>query len=171
MKKSKSPEIIRVILAIGLGLAMIFHPVASQTLLEKLFGWLALIGGTIMYIESYRKRFTYNLWYFWILEGMVHWTAGLFLLAYPSISLSGFLLVLGLWAFAMGMLLLGHYLTLRNSRRNNNNMLIRSILSFLAGILIIFSPFDTDVATTVFLGAFILLYGISSGVVLLKVTK
>jgi uncharacterized membrane protein HdeD (DUF308 family) len=73
-----------------------------------------------------------------------------------------FIIIIGLWAVIIGLVLLFSYFKKVLPGFSNSFLLIVSILSLLAGVLILINPFESTRFITILIGIYALVYGLFS---------
>lgn len=151
--------IIRGILAILFGILALFYPEITLYALALAFGAFTLIGGTFLVIISLQNRRFTRLWSYWLFEGIVDLVIGLLVLLNPGISVSFFLVIMGLWAILGGIILVLLFNRLRRQTSKRHGILVVGIFSILFGIVLLLNPFRSAMVLAMIIGFFAIVYG------------
>ena len=150
------------ILAVVLGLIIIFWPEMTIETTGTAFGIFLLAGGLLMTATYIRHRRHQHSW-LWLAEGMIDFAAGIYILAVPGISARFFLGVAGIWAILMGCILFLYFYNSRMIRALIRYLILSvSVLSFITGVLVLWNPFQNTNMLVIFFGIYAMLYGITS---------
>jgi len=147
------------LLAIIFGLIALFFPRITLVTLAFYFGIFAILAGLFMTIGAFRIRQHTRNWYLWLIEGIFDILIGLFIVTRPEISVSVFLIIIGLWAIIMGLVLIVSYYRVHKIVFQKRNVLFAGIIALLFGILILWHPFGSGVVITALIGIFAIAYG------------
>lgn len=150
---------LRGLLALMFGIFALLFPRATVLALVLYFGALTLFGGAMLVVLAIRRARHHESWGWWMLEGVVDIVFGLFVVLYPGISVSVFVLFLAAWALVIGVIQVISALRLRRRFRYWWLTLLYGLLAIVFGILIFFNPFGGAVAVVVAIGVFALVYG------------
>jgi uncharacterized membrane protein HdeD (DUF308 family) len=150
------------ILAMIFGLVAVFFPGITLAALGIYFAISILIGGISLLAGAAQMKRTNHHWYFLVPEGIIGVLIGIVILARPKLAATVFITIIGLWAVIIGLVLLFSYFRKVLPGFSNSFLLIVSILSLLAGVLILINPFESTRFITILIGIYALVYGLFS---------
>lgn len=129
--------LIKGILMIVFGVWLLQSPNENLQKLSMIFGLLILAGGLLEVSLSFNNRKTNSKWEWTLVSGVFDILLGAFLMANPAFLLLLITLLISLWLFFRGILLLRSALTLK--KENNQNYIYSLIFGiFLIVIALIF---------------------------------
>lgn len=132
--------LIRGLLALVLGIALLAFPAAGLWTIAILFGAYAFVDGIFALVASVRMAHTDNRWIWLLLEGVVGIAAGIFAALYPGIAVVTLALLLGAWAIVTGILAIASALSARQHVPNEWLWVLSGVVSVIFGFAIFWSP-------------------------------
>lgn len=148
---------IKGVLAIIFGLIIFLTPQIGAVALAYYFGFLALFAGMFMIVAAFVHRSSNQNWGWWLFEGILDILLGIIVLAYPVMTIAIFVIFVGVWAIFMGAAQIINFFTVSNGKWL---FLLSGIISVIFGILLILNPLFGALSLTIFIGAFVTIYGI-----------
>jgi len=171
--KSANPNrnLIRGIISIAVGIAIIFVPDLSINLVIQILGGLLIVDGLInLFVTIINKSKQQNVMMI-VPRGTTSLIFGAFLVLFPS-------LIVGIFVFLIGFILIiagGSQLIAQISRRSILGfswlITIFSLIGLLAGVFMLINPFKSAVTILILVGALIVLYGVGELVWSFKIRK
>lgn len=171
--KSANPNrnLIRGIISIAVGIAIIFVPDLSINLVIQILGGLLIVDGLInLFVTIINKSKQQNVMAI-VPRGTTSLIFGTFLVLFPS-------LIVGIFVFLIGFILIiagGSQLIAQISRRSILGfswlITIFSLIGLLAGFFMLINPFKSAVTILILVGALIVLYGVGELVWSFKIRK
>lgn len=148
------------LVAIIIGLVALFLPETSTNLFIRILGGIALAGGISLIIVDIRNRKQEKSWGLWFAQGLALLIPGVLFLTAPQFVLSLIFTILGIWAIIVGVFHIYTVFSLRDVFANYLVSLLNGILMLAIGILLIARPINFASTITVFIGIFLLIYGV-----------
>lgn len=150
------------ILAIIFGLIAILFPGITLIGLAVYLAITLLIGGILLTISAIRSRERVSIWPLMLFEGAIGILIGIIILARPQEAAAFFLIIMGLWAMAVGLIFIISYFSIRLVEHLKPVYLIIGILSTVTGLIIILNPFESTRVIVILIGIYAIVYGIFS---------
>src|SRR5260370_20159973 len=132
--------LVRGLLAIGFGIALLVFPLAGLFVIAILFGAYALVDGVLALVAATRMRHEGGSWGWLVLEGVVGIIAGIFAAIWPGLAVFTLAILLGAWAIVTGVLAIASAFTARLHVPGEWLWLLSGLVSVLFGIAIFWSP-------------------------------
>lgn len=152
-------SVLRGLVAILVGLAIIIWPGATLIICLTLFGFFALTSGIIQVITAFRGRTVGGCWLL-LMEGLLGIGIGLLTLLRP-ISTGVFLLIVAaVWAIITGAFQIGVAIRLRQEIENEWLLAVAGIVSILFGVLFAVWPIAGATAILWVIGAYVVALGL-----------
>ncbi len=159
------------IIALLLGLFAIFSPEGTLVTLAKYFGFLVVLAGIIFgigVISRIRKKEPYT----WLLiEAIIIIVLGAIILLYTEQSLNIFVIILGIWAVAMGIMQFMLLASIKDEVENKKVILLNAIITVAFGVVLFFNPFTAAKIFVVLFGIAALIVGVLLIMVAFSVKK
>ncbi len=152
--------LIRGILALALGVALPFFPIAALITIVILFGFYAIVDGIVALVSAFRMTHTDGRWVWLTVEGIVGLAAGAYALFNPGVAILALSWLLGAWALITGVLALGSAFTVRRHVANEVFWVIGAIVSIVFGIGVFFAPAIGAWALIYFLSFYAIVAGV-----------
>lgn len=145
----------RGIFALLFGLAALFYPGLSFQVLVLFFGTFSVIDGIIaLFVGSSIKSGLL------VFEGIVGMLVGLYVFLFTSQATVIFIMLLGIWALATGILEILSAIELRRHIANEIWLLFVGIVSVLFGIFVFINPVASALALTYVIGIYAIVFGL-----------
>jgi uncharacterized membrane protein HdeD (DUF308 family) len=160
IKKTWLQPLIKGILASILGLIAIFFSELSLSGLALAFGIFLLVSGIISLLLSLANSVSGRYWRYRLFESAVYILMGILIMANPQSSAEIFLLIVAVWAIAIGVILLVNIYRKSKTKINRFFQYLSGILSLIFGIVVLWNPFSTGTVIIKVIGVFTLLYGL-----------
>lgn len=151
--------IINGIIAILFGLLAVFTPHESLVTLARWFGLIFLIGGVAIIYFSTRVKGNDRRSALLLTQGIVAGLAGLVLLIFTRQSLTFFMILIGIWALAIGLLQLFMVISYKGGRSDKKLLIINGLISVVFGVVLILNPWESLKAFTIFAGLIAFIIG------------
>lgn len=161
------------ILSIAVGIVVFARPVESYLTLSIVFGIMMLVSGITELVVSASSRNYFTTRTYNIIGGILDLLLGIFLCAYPQITLVILPIVLGVWMLYHSFMIIGLGSDMDSFRVPGSGWTIAGgVILLLLSILILVSPFSIGIATVVYLtGASFVVFGIMGIALSLKLRK
>lgn len=132
--------LLRGLLAIAFGIAALFWPDKTLTLLIRLVGLFALLDGVTSLISTLRTRTRDREYGSYLISGLISLAVGGILLFWPGVTAKLLLIILGVWAViqAAGLIVSGRQSSVDDPDRNI--LLTIGAIAAVIGIVLIFWP-------------------------------
>src|SRR5260370_17163127 len=132
--------LVRGLLAIGFGIALLVFPLAGLFVIAILFGAYALVDGVLALVAATRMRHEGGSWGWLVLEGVVGIIAGIFAAIWPGLAVFTLAILLGAWAIVTGVLAIPSPFTAPLHVPREWRWLLSAILPVIFGRAIFRSP-------------------------------
>ncbi|MGM9805997.1 MAG: HdeD family acid-resistance protein [Candidatus Aphodosoma sp.] len=161
------------ILSIGVGIAVFVNPVESYLTLSILFGIMMLVSGIAELAVSVTSRNYFTTRTYNIIGGILDILLGIFLCAYPQVTLIILPIVLGIWLLYHSFMVIGFGSDMDAFRIPGSGWTIAGgIVLLVLSILILVKPFSIGTTAVVSLtGAAFIVFGIMGIAVSLRLRK
>lgn len=150
---------LRGLIGIIFGLICIFVPAAAILTLIIFFSAYMLVDGALAIASGIKAARNGKRWGLLILEGIVDLAAGAIAFVWPGITAVAFVLLVGVWAFISGGLLVAAAFSLKLDH-GRWWLVLAGIASVIFGILLLVSPVVGAVVLTWWVGAYAIAFGI-----------
>ena len=148
------------IAAIIVGLLALLLPETSTNLVLRILGATMFTGGAILIFSDLRNKNKNLSWGLWITQGIALALPGIILLAVPQFVVRFIFVLFGLWAIVAGIFHIITIFSLRDIFSNYIVSLFNGILMLAIGVLLISKPESIANTLMVFIGIYLLIYGI-----------
>lgn len=170
--KSANPNrlLIRGIVAMIAGAAVIVVPDLSLKMIMQFLGTLLLLDGVIAFLTDYftpKEKKIYQI----VPRGISNLIVGIILIVFPTLLLNVFVFVIGLLLFMAGVSQLLNQLGTKGKLGFSWLMLLISLVSLIGGIVLLTRPFESAQAILIMFGAVMFIYGTGELVWSFKVRK
>jgi uncharacterized membrane protein HdeD (DUF308 family) len=153
--------LIRGLIAVVFGVAVLVHPVAAVATFVLLFGAFAFADGIVTLVTAFRFAHpNTGRWWWMLVQGIVGILVGLIAFFWPISAAWALAILIAAWAFSTGILELGAAFQLRREIPGEIFLAISGVLSILLGIAFVILP-GAALLTLVFVVGF---YAIVAGV-------
>lgn len=153
--------LIKGLIMILLGLALLFYPGFTLLSMTRLVAVLLLVKGAmagLILLLSRNRRNNPSM----LLELLFDMGIGLLILYNPDGTISFFVIILAIWALIGGLLMAFSFSTLRKAGLTSWGLFLNSIIALSFGLVLIFEPLRGGMALATLIGAFALVYGFVS---------
>jgi uncharacterized membrane protein HdeD (DUF308 family) len=162
--------VLRGILTILTGGLLLFMPGLTMQTVMIMIGGMLMLSGLINLILSNRKK-AGSLSGLWSFQGFSSIVIGLTFIVAPAIMVKVFAIFFGIILLIMGIMQLIGALSTRSWTGRHWMIIIPALLTITGGILLLYNPFESAEAILIFIGAILVLYGISEIFMAGKVKK
>jgi len=152
--------ILRGVVAIIFGLALLAAPVKSSVVITALVGLFILLDGVIVSISSLFTIKDNKHWWILLLWGLVGILVGAAIFAYPGITLKVLFFLFALWLLLIGILLLVTAIVVRKESEMEWFLAANGIVALILGVLFLGNPQVSFTIMAVLVGLFALFSGI-----------
>ncbi len=151
--------LIRGILAMLTGIAIVAVPGFTLTTMMQFLGLVLLADGLVAFLVSYLSSKQKNAFPI-VPRGLSNLIIGIILIAFPTLLLNVFVFVIGLLLVLAGSSQLLNQLGAKGRISISWPMLVISMISLFAGIVLLTNPFESARVIMVFFGVIISIYGL-----------
>lgn len=152
-------SLIRGIIALVIGLLAIFLPKLTLQTIIIVMGIILLIGAVLCIILAIRSEIKKDKNVLFI-QSAVNLALGLLFVFFPGPIVNIFVILLGIMLLILGVFSLINLYSFRKITRIPFFALAISVLVIIAGIVLLFNPFETAHAILIFLGIVLIVYAI-----------
>jgi len=149
--------ILKVLLAISLGMAFLINPERMVTSFSYLIGIALLIYGIIETINGLKSRKEVTFGNLIVEDGLMNIIVGLVLIFWPNLGPNLVMIILGVWILLGGLIQLFIANKFKDQVSGRN---FRGVITIVLGGFIIFNPSTTVNLFSMIIGTISLLYGI-----------
>lgn len=153
--------ILRGIVAVLFGIALLARPGLSLGLLLLMFGAFALASGVLAMISSVSLAIHHKQWWAMFIEGIIGVVVGLITFFMPAVTTLSVLMLVGIWAILIGVFQFIAAITRFGPAAHGWLMAIAGLLSVALGILLFVYPGVGLRLIIWFLGIYALAFGIN----------
>ena len=158
------------VIALIVGLIMIFFPaITIETIGIIAACYIILHGIMLIYLDI--KAYKYNLPFEGLLIGIVSVLLGIFLICKPNILPLVFTIVIGIWMILSSINYIKIAIKISGTSLPWIWILLLGILDLIAGIVVIFNPFEASISITLFAGIMLIVHSIINIVDMLVIKK
>ncbi|HOF07954.1 MAG TPA: DUF308 domain-containing protein [Bacteroidales bacterium] len=152
-------SLIRGIVALVIGLLAIFLPKLTLQTIIIVMGIMLLIGAILFIILAIRSDIKKEKNVL-LIQSAINLALGLLFVFFPGPIVSIFVILLGIMLLILGVFSLINLYSFRKIARIPFFALAISVLVIIAGIVLLFNPFETAQAILIFLGIVLIVYAI-----------
>jgi len=152
--------ILRGVVAILFGIALLARPGLSLGLLLLLFGAFALASGVLAMISSISLAVHHKRWWAMFIEGIIGVVVGLITFFMPALTALSVLVLVAVWAILIGVFQFIAAVTRFGPAAHGWLMAIAGLLSVVLGILLFMYPGVGLLSIIWFLGIYALAFGV-----------
>jgi uncharacterized membrane protein HdeD (DUF308 family) len=143
------------VVSILFGLAALFWPKLTLTLLVLFFGVFAIISGIDSLFDAFRRMGRHETWWPALLIGIISVIAGIFVLSNPTISAAILAWTIAFWAILVGFAeVIGSFAT------GQFLLLVVGVLTIVFGFLLLANPAAGALALVFVIGVFAIARGV-----------
>lgn len=150
----------RGIFALLFGLAALFWPEVTLTVLVLLFGVFALMDGIFAIAAAITGAEPRDRWWMLVLEGLAGVLIAAITFMWPQITALALLYLVGVWAILTGILEIVAAVRLRKEIEGEWLMALSGLVSLLFGLYVVVFPGPGALAVVWLIGAYAILFGI-----------
>lgn len=158
------------IIAFILGLIMVVYPGISIKTMGIIVGIYMIIHGIVLVALDFKANMNY-VPFDGIVSGILFIILGILLLAMPGVVSVALTLALGIWIISTSVSAIRLALVVKGKDSNWLLILLFGILDLIAGIIILFNPFESTISITILVGAIIMAHSVISIVDMIVVKK
>lgn len=158
-KKTTNSIIFSSIIAIIVGLILIFYPSISLKTMGIIAAIYIIVYGIILIILDV-KAYKYYIPFDGMLPGILSVVLGIILICKPSILSIVFAFAIGVWIILTSINSLKLALALKDEETPWILLLILGILDLILGVIVIFNPFEASLTLSIFIGIMLLVHAI-----------
>ena len=150
------------ILAVAAGIAVFVFPMESYVTLSVLAGILMLIAGAAQLIVALTSGNYLTMRGYMIVGGLIDFLLGIFLCAYPGVTVALLPVMLGIWMMCQSFMMIAFGGDLDTFRISGSaSVTIGGIVLLLLSILVLANPFSAGITTVIVIsGLGLILLGI-----------
>ena len=148
------------LIAILFACLLLFVPGETILGLVRIFGIIILVAGAVMFYSSYKSMKAKRSYLLTMAEAIFAILLGLVIAINPGGSLSLFLILVGIWAVAVGLLQIIVSVQMRKKVSNHLLFTLNGIITLVFGLLLFYNPMGTAKALLVVIGILALAAGV-----------
>jgi uncharacterized membrane protein HdeD (DUF308 family) len=159
LSKKRSYDLLKGILMILMGFALLLSPEFTLISLVRLVAALLIVKGILaglVILFSRNGQGSASLFF----ELLIDLGIGLLILYNPGGTISFFVVIMAIWALLAGLLLAFSFNSLRRLGITSWGLFINSIVALTFGMVLLFEPLRGGLALATIIGAFALVFGI-----------
>lgn len=150
---------IKGIFAVFFGLVALFAPGAGLAALMEYFGILVMVAGLLMVVGGFSQMRYNKRWANWFFEGMIDLVTGAVILMYPELSIDVFVIIVGIWAVAVGCIQLYVALSAHKGGRTRWLLLVNALIVIIFAAVLFVNLLEDEESLKKLIGMFALIYG------------
>lgn len=171
IKKSTGWLIALSIALIVLGVMSIFMPTLASAFFTSVMGWIALISGVVMIVQSFVSKPVRGFWLN-LVVGIFYAIAGVYILANLAAAVAGLTLAFGILFIAEGIYTIIMAFVNRAGHRATWLVVLNGVITLILGIMVLNQfPFSALWLIGLYVGISLLLTGVSLLVAALAARK
>ena len=147
--------------AIVFGVLVMAFPRIGLSALVAMFGVYALVYGVLTAWTAFSRRREEPYWGGLFVGGFFSVLAGVLAFVVPGITAIGLLMLIALWAIAIGMTEVVDAIRLREVVRNEWGLALSGLLSVVVGLALSMFPGAGALAVTLWIGAYAVVVGVA----------
>jgi len=151
--------LIRGIVAISLGLAVLFRPGMRLSTLVTIFWMYALIDGLVALAGALLAVEAKQRWWPQLVEGLAGLTTAIVMISWPTIDELLLVYIIAVWAFATGLLEIASGMRLRKYIAGEWLLTMGGIASIALGFFALVLPLTTATEIARWVGSYALAFG------------
>lgn len=145
------------------GIYTFMVPVEAYITLSIVFSLSFLVSGISETFFALQNTKSLHGWGWYLVDGLLGILIGVYLLAYPDVSMATLPFVVGFVLLFRSFQLLGFALDLKDHKVTNaNDLILTSVLGIILSFLLLSSPIFTSVSVVVLTGTALVFVGIAS---------
>lgn len=151
--------LLRGIFAIGLGLLLLFRPVAAFTGLIVFLGAYMFVDGIFSVIAAISSRKTTASWVWMLVSGLFGILIGILTFRNPFATATALLYLVAFWALIIGIAEIALAIRLRRQIRGEGWYIVAGVLTILFSLMVFFFPVAGALTLATIFGFYALLIG------------
>lgn len=159
---------LKALLAIGIGLAFLINPMGMVSTFSYILGIALLIFGVVNIYNGLKVKKETSYWMLLAEDGVLQLIVGIVLLAWPQLTPSLIMIILGIWIILGGII---QFVIANKYKDGLAQRNFRGILAIILGGIIVFNPDAGVKIFSMIIGALSLFYGLYMIVLLLRLGK
>lgn len=163
--------LIRGIAALLFGIVALFWPGLSAFVLLISFGIFAITDGVFALITAFRRKFTDDRWWSWLVDGLLSIIIGLMALFWPAATALALVYWIAAWAVAAGAMRIIAAIRLRREIEGEWALGLGGLLMVVWGALLAVMPATGILGLTWLIGSFAILIGITMIILALRLRR
>jgi uncharacterized membrane protein HdeD (DUF308 family) len=148
------------IIALIIGVLLLFVPAETIVTLTRYFAILLLISGAVLLVVAIRNLRADQPYAILLFEALAAIFIGLLVLIYTRQSLEFFVILLGVWALIIGIVQMIIATKLKAKISNYSLLMINGFLTAVLGVLLFFNPFASLIILGYVVGILALVVGV-----------
>jgi len=128
------------ILAILFGVLILYDSETVMVSISMYFGLLILIGGLLLLMGAYDQRKKEGNHQILLAEGFIMSVIGILIMIFPLQTLRIFLILIGIWAFLLGILKIYIAIAMGSRLNYGNILIVTGVLLSTIGLLLLINP-------------------------------
>ncbi|MBB72537.1 MAG: hypothetical protein CMF50_09090 [Legionellales bacterium] len=153
-------QLIRGLLAIIFGIALVAYPSLSLMIMIAIFGAFVFLNGLFAGIYALWHRKSDPSWGSHLIEGVIGIIIGLLVWFWPGLTGLILLYIIAAWAIATGIMQLVSAISLRKIIRNAALLGVTGLLSLIFGVLVCVYPVTGAVTIAWIIGIYAIIIGL-----------
>jgi uncharacterized membrane protein HdeD (DUF308 family) len=153
-------SVVRGLVAVALGIFAFVWPIATITALVLVFGAVAVADGILAIAAGIAARKLTTDWWVLLVQGFVGIGIGVLTVIYPSITALALVVLVALWAIALGVLQVIAAVKLRRDISGEWWVGLGGVLGIAFGVLLMMNPVVGGIAVVWLIGVFAMLWGV-----------
>lgn len=168
--KTSNSIIISSVLAFIVGLIIVLTPEMTIKTISMITAIYIILHGILLVVLDI-KATKYYLPFDGLLSGILFIVLGIFLLSKPDIIPMIFTIALGVWITLSSINIIKLSLTVKNDYVPWYLLLLLGILDLIAGLIVIFNPFEASMSIALFTGMMIMIHSVITIVDMIFIKK
>jgi uncharacterized membrane protein HdeD (DUF308 family) len=156
-----STLVVRGIVGIVFGIVALLWPDLTVGVIVGIFGAFAIVYGIVAVVSALVARSNAQRWAGDLVEGLVAIGAGLVVLLWPDLTATGVLILMGLFALAVGAAQLAAALGIRHLMRRTWPLALSGVISIAFGIALLSASSEGAVTLAWLVGLYAIAFGVS----------
>lgn len=159
IKKMNITSIIFSIIFICIGLFLLINPDSTINFIAYVLGVMLILWGVVLIVQFFRRKEEANFFEANFIVGLLVFILGIVFLIKPKAIASIIPLLLGVWMIASGVIKLGCALSINKQKRSYVSIIL-SALIVVAGLFLVFNPFEGAEIITRVIGVLMVVYSV-----------
>ena len=152
--------VLRGIAAIVFGVLTFFQPGITLAALVLMFGAYSLADGVFMIVWAIANRHGEPAWVPLVVGGLLGIAAGIVTIIFPAITTVALLMIMAVWAIAIGITTIVAAIRLRKEITGEWRLVFSGLLSVALGVILVAAPGVGALAMVLWIGG----YAVASGI-------